>query len=237
MHRIFFAAIALAAVSIIGPLTYSDGAHQSLDAVARMWGVFGDQLLGLDLALPRQNVFSLVRDLKRKITIVDRGQVRVSHFFGLVNFARRGGAWTVADVLRMSGIALTTQQARAADLCRPLNIDHNDQVITIRPNPMQYGIASWYGPGFDGRMAASGEIYDMYEMTAAHRTLPMHSIVRVQAVRTGRSVLVRVNDRGPYVAGRKIDLSYRAKQALGMQDLAAISLEKIDPDALDVDCE
>jgi rare lipoprotein A len=84
----------------------------------------------------------------------------------------------------------------------------------IKTKPYQIGTASWYGQIFDGRPTASGEPYDMYDMTAAHLTLPMGSYVRVTNLRNGRAVVVRVNDRGPIVPGRIIDLSYGAAQAL-----------------------
>jgi len=80
----------------------------------------------------------------------------------------------------------------------------------------QVGIASWYGPGFHGKHTASGEIYDMYAMTAAHKTLPFNTIVRVVDLETGRWVIVRINDRGPFVPGRVIDLSYAAAEELGI---------------------
>lgn len=78
------------------------------------------------------------------------------------------------------------------------------------------GIASWYGPTFHGKRTANGEIYDQNEMTAAHRTLPMPSLVRVTNLENGRAVVVRINDRGPFTKGRVIDLSERAAQLLGM---------------------
>lgn len=77
------------------------------------------------------------------------------------------------------------------------------------------GIASWYGPGFHGKLTANGEIYDQNAMTAAHRTLQMPSLVEVTNLENGRSVRVRVNDRGPYAHGRIIDLSKRAADLLG----------------------
>jgi len=83
-----------------------------------------------------------------------------------------------------------------------------------KQKPYQVGTASWYGENFHGKPTASGEIYDMYGMTAAHLTLPMGSFVRVTNLRNGRSVVVRVNDRGPIVPGRIIDVSYEAAQAL-----------------------
>ena len=87
------------------------------------------------------------------------------------------------------------------------------------------GIASWYGHPYHGRRAASGEIYDMYKMTAAHRTLPFGTQVRVHDLENGRDVTVRINDRGPFVEGRIIDLSYAAAQAMGMPGLAKVRLE------------
>jgi rare lipoprotein A len=80
----------------------------------------------------------------------------------------------------------------------------------------QDGIASWYGESYHGRQTASGEIYDMEAMTAAHRTLPFGTSVRVLNRDNGRSVVVRITDRGPYVGGRIIDLSRRAARELGM---------------------
>lgn len=81
------------------------------------------------------------------------------------------------------------------------------------------GLASWYGDPYHGRRTASGEVYDMDAMTAAHRTLPFNAHVRVQRTDTGRQVRVRINDRGPYVDGRVIDLSRGAARALGMERL------------------
>jgi len=80
------------------------------------------------------------------------------------------------------------------------------------------GIASWYGPGFDGNYTANGEIYDMNGISAAHKTLPFDTVVRVVELSTGRSVVVRINDRGPFVEGRIIDLSKGAAAELGIID-------------------
>lgn len=80
----------------------------------------------------------------------------------------------------------------------------------------QRGIASWYGPGFHGNHTANGERYDMHKFTAAHRTLPMGSLVEVRSLTSGQRIKVRINDRGPFVRGRIIDLSYKAAKALGM---------------------
>jgi rare lipoprotein A len=83
-----------------------------------------------------------------------------------------------------------------------------------KTRPYQVGTASWYGDNFEGKPTASGEPYQMHEMTAAHLTLPLGSYVKVTNLRNGRAVVVRVNDRGPIVPGRIIDVSYGAAQAL-----------------------
>lgn len=81
----------------------------------------------------------------------------------------------------------------------------------------QAGSASWYGLGFHGRRTASGERYDMHALTAAHRTLPLGSYVRVSIPATAKWVIVKINDRGPFARGRVIDLSYAAARMLGLQ--------------------
>lgn len=78
------------------------------------------------------------------------------------------------------------------------------------------GAASWYGPGFDGRRTANGETFDQNALTAAHRTLPFGTQVRVTYQGTGESVVVRINDRGPYAPGRVIDLSREAAEEIGL---------------------
>ena len=78
------------------------------------------------------------------------------------------------------------------------------------------GIASWYGPNFHAKKTSNGEIYNMYAMTAAHKTLPMNTMVRVDNLENGRSAIVRINDRGPFVAGRIIDLSNKAAHKIDM---------------------
>jgi rare lipoprotein A len=76
------------------------------------------------------------------------------------------------------------------------------------------GLASWYGPKFHGRLTANGEIYDQEDLTAAHQTLPLPSVVRVTNLENGRSLILRVNDRGPFVKGRIIDVSRKAAKLL-----------------------
>ncbi len=100
-----------------------------------------------------------------------------------------------------------------------------------KAQPYQVGTASWYGEYFVGRPTASGENYDMYDMTAAHPTLPLGSYVRVTNLRNGRVVVVKVNDRGPIVPGRIIDLSFGAAQALQFEHrgLQKVRLDLVRP--------
>ena len=95
------------------------------------------------------------------------------------------------------------------------------QRYEVLPSAEEYddvGLASWYGTKFDGRLTSSGEVYDMYKLTAAHRSLPIPTYVRVTNLDNGRSSVVRVNDRGPFHPDRIIDLSYAAAVKLGFED-------------------
>src|SRR5271166_351985 len=100
-----------------------------------------------------------------------------------------------------------------------------------KTKPYQIGTASWYGETFEGKPTASGEKYEMYDMTAAHLKLPMGSYVRVTNLHNGRAVVVKINDRGPIVPGRIIDLSYGAAQALQFEHkgLQRVRLDLVKP--------
>ena len=100
-------------------------------------------------------------------------------------------------------------------------------------NYRERGVASWYGRKFHGRRTSSGEVYDMHAMTAAHKSLPLPTWVRVTHLGNGRSIVVRVNDRGPFVDNRIIDLSYAAATALDMVDAgtALVEVEALEFDA------
>lgn len=99
-----------------------------------------------------------------------------------------------------------------------------------KPLRAWWGVASWYGPRFHGRLTANGETYDMYARTAAHPTLPFGSLVRLVNPRTGKSLVVRINDRGPFVEGREIDVSYEVACRLGMEErgLARLRIELLE---------
>jgi rare lipoprotein A len=115
---------------------------------------------------------------------------------------------------------------------RPYQVFGREYVPLASVQPYrQRGMASWYGKKFHGQRTASGETYDMYAMSAAHTTLPIPSYARVTRVATGRSVVVRINDRGPFHQGRVIDLSYAAALKLGFAHLgsAEVEVESIEP--------
>jgi rare lipoprotein A len=110
----------------------------------------------------------------------------------------------------------------------------NAKPITAGPDVSdfeQQGRASWYGRGFHGRKTASGERYDMHALTAAHRTLPLASWVRVTNEANQKTVVVKINDRGPYARGRVIDLSYAAAAVLGMRGVGVgkVKIEGLTP--------
>ncbi len=108
----------------------------------------------------------------------------------------------------------TTGRYKVGD---PYKIDGVYYYPTVDYNYSETGVASWYGPKFDGKPTANGEKFDMNELSAAHRTLPMPSMVRVVNLDNGRSLALRVNDRGPFARGRIIDVSRRAAQLLGFR--------------------
>ena len=123
-----------------------------------------------------------------------------------------------------------TAQNRPAEL--PINKSPKKTVTVLRQEKKhgdQVGKASWYGPRFQGKETASGESFDMYDLTAAHRSLPMGSLVRVTNLANGSQVTVRINDRGPVYRSRIIDLSYKAANILGLRSVGVqkVQLEVI----------
>lgn len=115
---------------------------------------------------------------------------------------------------------------------RPYQVFGRDYVPVAAAQPYrQRGIASWYGRRFHGQKTSSGELYDMYAMSAAHTTLPIPSYVRVTSIANGRSVVVRINDRGPFHPGRIIDLSYAAAHRLGIAQAGSgeVEVESVGP--------
>jgi rare lipoprotein A len=110
-------------------------------------------------------------------------------------------------------------------------VAHEKNIPSLHNGHSQLGMASWYGPSFHGKPSASGEPYDMWALTAAHRTLPFGTWVQVTKVETGKRVTVRINDRGPFIKGRIIDLSYGAARELAMigEGTADVSLTIVSP--------
>jgi len=103
--------------------------------------------------------------------------------------------------------------------------------VSSKAKAYQIGTASWYGEQFQGKQTASGEPFDMLDFTAAHPSLPLGSFVKVTNLRNGQSVVVRINDRGPVVEGRIIDVSYNAARALGFKErgLQTVRLDLYSP--------
>src|ERR1700732_2711097 len=123
-------------------------------------------------------------------------------------------ARTLATVLLVVSLG-AAQRPASSESGRTRNlVTQSARGETGRAKPYQIGTASWYGDYFQGKATASGEPYNMYDLTAAHPTLPLGSWVRVTNLRNGRAVVVRINDRGPVVPGRIIDLSYNTARVL-----------------------
>ncbi|MCK5041733.1 MAG: septal ring lytic transglycosylase RlpA family protein [Sphingomonadales bacterium] len=114
---------------------------------------------------------------------------------------------------------------------RPYQIAGRWYTPKVEPNYTEVGFASWYGPQFHGKDTANGEVFDMNQLTAAHRTLPLPSYVRVTNLSNGRSVVLRVNDRGPFANERILDVSRRGAQMLGFEQkgVQRVRVEVVDP--------
>jgi len=138
----------------------------------------------------------------------------LSAFFGLLILA---GCQSQTHVAKATSVKVGKPYQINGEWYYPRMVDRYREV----------GVASWYGQTFHGRKTANGEIYDMHGMTAAHPTLPLPSIVRVTNLENGRSITVRVNDRGPFAKRRIIDLSRRAAWALGFKDQGTAEVEVV----------
>jgi rare lipoprotein A len=105
------------------------------------------------------------------------------------------------------------------------------QISRAESKPYQVGTASWYGKQFHGKTTASGEDFDMFEFTAAHRKLPLGTFVKVTNLKNGKWIIVRINDRGPYVGNRIMDLSYSAARMLNFRDgVERVRIDLIQPE-------
>jgi rare lipoprotein A len=147
-------------------------------------------------------------------------QARIAHVAAIVALVVAGGAAQGPT----KSITANTQPAtpKAATVTKP------------HVKPYQVGTASWYGDYFEGKETASGEPFNMYDLTAAHPTLPLGTMVKVTNLRNHRAVVVKINDRGPVVPGRIIDLSYSAAQALQFKDkgLQTVRLDVVHPNTV-----
>lgn len=135
-------------------------------------------------------------------------------------------ACTPQPIYRNTGaeIAASSAAAGRGRIAKPRKTAHPVDVSQIsRKNAYQVGVASYYGEKFHGRKTANGETFNMYKMTAAHRVLPLGTMIRVTHLTNGRRVVVKVNDRGPFIEGRVLDLSFAA--ALELEMVAAGTAE------------
>lgn len=144
-----------------------------------------------------------------------------------------------AVLLAVSAIQGCSINSGLPDSAIQNRLDAWGAIKSEKPRPMpipnvHVGAASWYGPGFNGKKTASGDIFDERKFTAAHKTIPLGTKAKVTHVNNGKSVEVLINDRGPYVEGRMIDLSHAAAKALGMVDngIAEVQVELVQEEVL-----
>ena len=132
--------------------------------------------------------------------------------------------------LRLAALAASLVLAAACASRTPAPVSRPIPPEDVTPERSEEGLASWYGggDGFDGKPTASGEIFDGALLTAAHRDLPLGTVVDVTNVATGATVRVRINDRGPFVRGRIIDLSRGAARAIGVGGVSHVALYRLD---------
>ncbi|SRR5713226_2691340 len=144
---------------------------------------------------------------------------------------RRCIAHGLAIVLSVVGLGAAQGPTSSESFHARSNVTQGSQHKPTRPKAYQIGTASWYGSDFHGKATASGEPYNMYDFTAAHPTLPLGTWIRVTNLRNGRAVVLRINDRGPIVPGRIIDVSYNAARALQFkaQGLQRVRLDLVQP--------
>jgi rare lipoprotein A len=129
-------------------------------------------------------------------------------------------------IIFIHGCSQVNRQAVPSGYPKPYSVGGKEyQPLPHARDFHQRGIASWYGVKFHGRTTSSGEVYDMHSMTAAHKTLPFGTYVKIQNLNNGRRVKVRINDRGPFCRGRIIDLSYRAAKELGIVNTGTTLVE------------
>nr|WP_244516033.1 septal ring lytic transglycosylase RlpA family protein [Acinetobacter marinus] len=148
-------------------------------------------------------------------------------------FKGNGDALTGLSITESSNNRVVSKQVVAAKVDVPEEPSIIEKLNAVASNTVkkftQSGVASWYGRQFHGRKTASGERFDMNALTAAHRTLPLNCYIRVTNKSNGKSVVVKVNDRGPFHGNRVLDLSYGAAKALGITNsgVGKVSIERV----------
>ena len=147
----------------------------------------------------------------------------MSHRSGIAAARRR--AWTAPGVLLLVALGTWGCATVKTPVPEPAIGALREDDPSSATGPSEVGLASWYGEPHHGQPTASGEIFDMTQLTAAHRTLPLGTRLRVVNLENGRIVRVRVNDRGPYVAGRILDLSREAARALAMVERGVVPVK------------
>ncbi len=170
---------------------------------------------------------SLIENLGRKALSADSGGrvLSIAALIAFFSFFLIIKAKTTEAILPKNSDSYFENAAKSLDISREL------KAATFE----QKGVASWYGKKFHNRRTANGERYNMFSLTAAHKKLPFNSIVRVKNLRNGKNILVRINDRGPYVKRRIIDLSYEAAQAIDLRGLAKVEIEGFYPNKVKKD--
>ncbi|MDX9949878.1 MAG: septal ring lytic transglycosylase RlpA family protein [Candidatus Cloacimonadaceae bacterium] len=133
-------------------------------------------------------------------------------------------AQTVAGETDMEELTISTEQVAVID-----SIHTQEPPSTHKPLDCETWVASYYGKKFHGRKTASGEVYNQHAMTCAHKTLPFQTLLKITNPKNGKNVIVRVTDRGPFIRGRDIDLSYGAAKEIGMlaAGVAKVQVEKL----------
>jgi rare lipoprotein A len=126
---------------------------------------------------------------------------------------------------RLTLFALTAFLLSSCGIVRTTSTPDYGPIDTSESRVIESGIASWYGSKFHGKLTANGEVYNMNDLTAAHKTLPFNTVVKVENLDTGKSVIVRINDRGPYVGNRIIDLSRQAARDVDMENAGTANVQ------------
>jgi rare lipoprotein A len=137
----------------------------------------------------------------------------------------------VLSILAAAFVLVASTEAAPVP-ARPITKSKGNTLSKAENRPYQVGPASWYGKQFHGRPTANGESFDMFELTAAHKRLPLGSYVKVTNLRNSKWIVVRINDRGPYVGDRIVDLSYGAARLLGIVGVQKVRLDVIQPETL-----